>query len=189
MRKPTDAFSKHKNPRCVNQQMSDFDYLDKLSPEEQEYLAKFVNEYYGADLEIAPTFIVKDGELVQVSKNENKSDNIDLRTLRSTDVRDEYGRKIRNAIPKFYLDVDGSYKTDETLKYGDSLFYQELGKEGLSICNKNKNSTSEDYFLKKTKNDSNAFKSLDEYGQDIQGIDDQLIAWEEYEQECYLEDM
>lgn len=44
-----DSLIKGKNPR-VRSEFIDFDYVKTLSPEDQEYLAKFNSEYYGASV-------------------------------------------------------------------------------------------------------------------------------------------
>ena len=45
-------------------------------------MAKFTDEYYSADFDINPTYVKEEEEFVQVSKNEDKSKNKDLRKIK-----------------------------------------------------------------------------------------------------------
>lgn len=67
-RKADDSFNPHKNT-ASRRQLIDYDYLDKLSSEEYKWLAKFTDEYMGADYEINPTFCAKD-DAIKVCSNE-----------------------------------------------------------------------------------------------------------------------
>jgi len=62
----------------------DIDYFDDLSPEDREYLQRFLSEYYSASFLFRPTFIVENNELICIKGNINSSDDRDLRKYRSS---------------------------------------------------------------------------------------------------------
>lgn len=57
-RKSKDSFSPHKNIKS-RREFIDYDYTDKLNKEEREFLAKFSDEFYGADFKINDTYCLK----------------------------------------------------------------------------------------------------------------------------------
>ena len=110
----------------------DYDYLNELNEEELEFLEKFNAEYYGADLKINDTYIKENGEYVQVSGNENESDNRDLRKLRK--------------VKKYYKDENGEMTEDINYKYNKDNLHNtgKLRKD----CNARANSVDRDLFNK-----------------------------------------
>lgn len=107
----------------------DFDYADKIDSESRDWLNKFTLEYYGADFDINPTFIKNEtGEFVQISKNDDKSKNLDLRKCRK--------------LQKFYKTKDGSFTPEKRAKYShENLHKNELMRKA---CNQLNNDISRD---------------------------------------------
>lgn len=77
----------------------DFDYINKLSDEEKEWLSRFADEEYSASFELNPVFIKFDdlaeeyqdrvknntrhwGDYVQVNNNDSTQSNLDMRKMR-----------------------------------------------------------------------------------------------------------
>ena len=153
MRKPLDIFDKSKNPRS-RQQLIDFDYLDKLSDTDKEWLAKFADEYYGASFKCNPAFMKRlelitlakshldnpelsqremkrwEGHLsraeaskkkfIQISENENKSHNVDLRKCRSNNVYYKTGSNT------YVASKDYRYSEDNILDINNRKVRKEL---------------------------------------------------------------
>ena len=80
MRKSLDIFDKSKNPRS-RQQLIDFDYLDKLSPELLDYMANFTEGYYGASFKCNPAFM-KRLELIALAKSHLDNPELSQRELK-----------------------------------------------------------------------------------------------------------
>ena len=81
----------------------DYDYTTQLSNEEKAWLERFTDEFYGADFKINDTYILENGEYVQISGNKDRSKNRDLRKHRS--------------VTKYYKDENGDFSSDTNLKY------------------------------------------------------------------------
>lgn len=97
----------------------DYDYINKLSEEDKEWLSRFTDEEYGASFEVNPIFVkyadlneefkekvqnntLYYGEFVQIYKNKDQK-NLDLRKLRS--------------ITQYYMKNDGSLTKDPSYRY------------------------------------------------------------------------
>lgn len=114
----------------------DPDYLDKLSPEELAWYAKFTEEYYGASFQLNAAFAIRTdvialveneipetktakqkekwtehlarlkrttGKYVQVSENQIKSHDIDLRKCRKVQL--------------YYINENGNFSKNDKYKY------------------------------------------------------------------------
>lgn len=88
----------------------DYDYTSKLNPEELEFLKTFTSEYYGGDFKKNTTYIIEDGEFVQISNNKDRSKNRDLRKYVS--------------ITKYYKNELGEFTEDEEYKFKDSVLHK-----------------------------------------------------------------
>ena len=152
MRSPKEVFSKQHNTHSRSQ-FQDYDYLDQLSTTEKEWLSTFTDNYYSSSFDKNPAFVrtkdllelleekviknpnkwTKHLDLVrehnrkfyQVSKNDNKILNIDLRVLTSVDV--------------FYKKPDGGYSTSKYYKYSDNNVIDATNDLNLKECNDRSN--------------------------------------------------
>lgn len=67
-RKPEDVFSPEKNT-AARRDFIDYDYLDKLSEEEQAWLAQATDEFYGAAFDINATYSLR-ADAIKICQNE-----------------------------------------------------------------------------------------------------------------------
>ena len=151
MRSPKEVFSKQHNTHSRSQ-LQDYDYLDQLSETEKEWLSRFTENYYSASFDKKPAF-AKTKELIellskqvhkgqkwidhltrvkshtkkfyQVSKNEKKILNIDLRILASIDL--------------FYQKPDGGYSTSKYYKYSENNVIDPTNDSVRKTCNDRSN--------------------------------------------------
>lgn len=165
-RSSAKVFSKSHNPKARRLHI-DYDYLDKLSASDKEWLAKFTDEYYGASFEMNPAFMKKDElitlltkkvestnskkwknhlervkginkRMIQISRNENKHDDIDLRSCRSHNI--------------YYKNADGKYEASDYYKYAETNIINPNDKELMNECNSRANSQKDCIYGKYTPN-------------------------------------
>ncbi len=143
-----DPLNRNHNVR-QRYQYIDYDYLSELNEEERDWLARATKEIYGADFDISPTYIIisddtikaqnnvmekawlnqfKKGTIIQISKNESRLDNRDLRKYRK--------------VVKYYRDEDGELTNDIEYKYSSKNIHKT--KEMRSLCNSSTNSMDRD---------------------------------------------
>lgn len=104
----------------------DYDYIDQLDDEQVEWLAKFTDEFYGADFKINDTYIREDGKYVQISGNKDKSKNRDLRKYRS--------------VTKYYRNENNQFTKNLEYKYSKENIHQT--EEHRKSCNRMANAMS-----------------------------------------------
>ena len=110
----------------------DYDYLDELNDEENEYIEQFNAEFYGAGFLINPTYIIELGKMVQISGNLNRADNRDLRKYKK--------------VLKFYKLDSGQFSCDPEFKYSDKTLHNTP--ELRSKCNRSNNQNQRDVNFK-----------------------------------------
>lgn len=89
----------------------DYDYANKLSPKDLQFLKTFTEEYYGGDFQRNDTYIIENGKYIQISGNKDKSLNRDLRKYVS--------------VTKYYKDSEGNFSSDSDNKYKDSVLHKD----------------------------------------------------------------
>lgn len=77
----------------VKQQYFDYDYVDKLNPEEKEWLSKFTDEYLGANLS-APKPLHKTKALRKDCYDRNNSRNRDVYNISKVSGALGYGEEV-----------------------------------------------------------------------------------------------
>lgn len=153
MRSSKEIFSKKHNTSSRSQ-FIDYNYLDKLSEQDREWLARFTENYYSASFDKNPAFVrTKDlipllqNEIIklqgskklkkfqehldrallhnkkfyQVSENEKKYLNIDLRKLRSLSI--------------FYKIGNNRYSTSKDYKYSENNIIDPTNSSERKACN------------------------------------------------------
>jgi hypothetical protein len=113
----------------------DYDYLDKLSKSDKEFLAKFTDEYYSASYDLSAVFVERvklvkflskleqtDRVIAQVKyysekteekvciNNTSKKLNVDLRRIKG--------------LKKYFLDENGDFSTKKKYKYSDTNIHK-----------------------------------------------------------------
>lgn len=123
------------------QEYVDYDYVDKLTEEEKRYLGKFTDEFYGATWDINPSYVLYNelpseelklkvrgnkrirtdlGFLIQVTKNPDRKQNVDLRKIKMIDI--------------FYKVGEYIYTTDTQYKYADTNVHDPQKDEHRLAC-------------------------------------------------------
>lgn len=161
-------YLKRKNHPRQRREYVDYDYGDKLSCEDKEWLSKFTNEFYGADFQINNTFVkVKDirkvlKELINVTQDNETGDKwvSYLEKIRKNKASDFIQinnctdnldlRKFRS-VPKYYEDENKNLTTDIKYKYKDTIHDP---KKHLKDCNANANASGRDIICNGLKYDS-----------------------------------
>lgn len=160
-RKPEDSLSQHKNT-AARRQLIDYDYINQLSPEELEWLAKFSDEFYGGDFEINPTFCKKEDALKVCAKELGKLDTESktykkwlaklnhIKTINETFVQISGNsdkkhnldlRKCRS-IKLFRKNENGNLSQKPEYKYNSIHDFEEFGKD----CNTRSGESARDIF-------------------------------------------
>ncbi len=152
MRSPKEVFSKH-HQTSSRRDLQDYDYIDQLSDTDKQWLATFTENYYSSSFDKNPAFartqdlielleqkVVQKPEkwartlarvknntkkFTQVSKNEDKKLNIDLRVLSSIDL--------------FYKKPDGGYSTSKYYKYSENNVIDPTNDQKRKECNDRSN--------------------------------------------------
>lgn len=102
----------------------DYDYADKLDDESLDFLKKFTDEFYGGSFVINDTYIIVNGDFIQITGNSDNSKNVDLRK-----------KEFRNLV-KYYKDSSGNLTDNPEFKYNNALHKDNDDKRELWKTNK-----------------------------------------------------
>jgi len=204
-RDPNKTFSKTYNTRSRRGYL-DFDYLDQLTEEQTKFLAKFSDEYYGADFDINDTYAKKEDLLEQMKKN-IKSEQNEKKKLKFKDqlkhyksLRSEFVqikghtdkkinvdlRKVRS-IDLYYLDEKGELTKDKSFKYSDKNIHStDQHKDCGDRTNKMRCDVMSNYGRNEEVYDKNIDVFLNNYG-DITDSTEAHILREEEEHTTYTD--
>lgn len=205
-RSPRKVFSKTYN--TSNRRNSiDYDYVDSLGKDEQEWLAKFTDEYYCASFDYNDAYMTQDLVIstlinqLSTSDNEKKSSRIHKQIsyyANNTDVVQDLVRycKVSNndneqlnidlrkvrKCPIFYM-ANGKLSEDRSNKYSDTNIHPESLQKA---CNANVESNGRDILAKECnveKMNGNDFSNtIEEYSYSELSMEDMMILREEIEE-------
>ena len=113
----------------------DYDYLDKLSKADQEFLAKFTDEYYSASYDLSLVYVERIKLLKFLLKFE-QTDRIIAQIAYYSEMTDEKVcinnsskklnvdlRKVKG-LKKFFLDENGQFTTKKKYKYSENNLHR-----------------------------------------------------------------
>lgn len=131
-RSNTEALKKYYTPRTRRGYL-DYDYLERLSKEELDYLGRFTAEFYGADFVISPTYIKNTPEHLANIKREEEHEWLATKPKgRYIQVNERDLRRYRS-IQKFYKTPSGRFSKSDKYKYSDENLHDTPAKK--SLCN------------------------------------------------------
>ena len=160
MRKDRKALDK-KCATKARRSYLDYDYVDKLSEVERDWLARFSDEFYAADFEINPTFVRYSDcmktlkKMIKTEENQKKIEKYKKQLELYKELKGEKfvqissnKQKIMNldlrkfrTTKKFYDNGVGDLVCDEKYKYSSNNIHSP---EMLKSCNANANSSQRD---------------------------------------------
>lgn len=147
-----EVFSKSHNPKSRSSHI-DYDYLNKLNEADQQWLAKFTDEYYGATFDTNPAYMLK-SELLDLITSKIGSTSIESKKRKwiAHQRRVELSKKkmiqISNCEKKsdnidlrscrrynvYYKDLEGNYTTSERFKYASTNVNEVGDREVRNEC-------------------------------------------------------
>jgi hypothetical protein len=169
-RDPKKALSRSHNT-AGRRDFIDYDYLNQLSPEELEWLAKATGEYYGADFEINETF-AKVTDVIQLCEAELAKDieprkaakwqhNLERAKKSKSAYLQIYGNPARKdnldlrkcrKIQLYYLNENGNLCRNKDFKYNTIHDFDEYSKD----CNDRANDIRDDIHSVQTQSHQDA---------------------------------